>query len=77
MAPGTARPQLAYHPVMGHLIRHPLSSVLLLLVALFVVFFLVLPALSLVFHLVIAVAIIWVLLSLFRFHRGHQASRRS
>jgi hypothetical protein len=45
------------------------------LVALFVVFFLVLPALSLLFHLVLLVAIVWVVLSLFRFHRNHQQKR--
>ena len=55
-----------------HLVRHPLMVVLLALVALFVVFFLVLPALSLIFHLILLVAIVWVGLSLFRFHRSHQ-----
>lgn len=50
--------------------------VLLVLVALFVVFFLILPALSLIFHLAIALAIIWVVFSLFRVHQHHQASRK-
>jgi uncharacterized membrane protein YuzA (DUF378 family) len=57
---------------MKHLLRHPLAAVLLALVVLFVALFLVLPALSLIFHLVIGLAIIWVLLSLFRVYRHHQ-----
>ncbi|MGC8474194.1 MAG: hypothetical protein ACP5PW_07295 [Candidatus Dormibacteria bacterium] len=57
---------------MTHLLRHPLSLVLVVLVALFVIFFVVLPALSLIIHVVIALAIIWTVLSLFRFHRNHK-----
>ena len=57
---------------MKHLLRHPLAAVLLALVVLFVAFFLVLPALTLIFHLVIGLAIIWVLFSLFKVYRHHQ-----
>ena len=56
---------------MTHLLRHPLSLVLVVLVALFLIFFVVLPALSLIIHVVIALAIIWTVLSLLRFHRHH------
>jgi uncharacterized membrane protein YuzA (DUF378 family) len=66
---------------MTHLLRHPLSLVLVILVALFVIFFVVLPALSLIIHVVIALAIIWTVLSLFRYHQHHrrreQAPRKS
>lgn len=57
------------------MVRHPLMLVLIGLVVLFAVFFLLVPVLSLIFHLVLLAAIVWVVLSLFRFHRGH--SRRS
>ncbi|MHB1576286.1 MAG: hypothetical protein ACYCX9_07220 [Candidatus Dormibacteria bacterium] len=57
---------------MKHLLRHPLAAVLLALVVLFVAFFLVLPALALIFHLVIGLAIIWVLFSLFKVYRHHR-----
>ena len=56
---------------MKHLLRHPLAAVLLALVVLFVAFFLVLPALALILHLVIGLAIIWVLFSLFKVYRHH------
>ncbi|MHB1525755.1 MAG: hypothetical protein ACYCZN_05695 [Candidatus Dormibacteria bacterium] len=62
---------------MRHLLRHPLSLVLLVLVVLFVAFFLVLPAISLIFHLLIGLAIIWVGFSLFRVYRHHQSPRNS
>ncbi|MGH7609549.1 MAG: hypothetical protein ACREOD_06380 [Candidatus Dormibacteria bacterium] len=56
---------------MRHLLRHPLMFLLGGLVVLFVVFFLILPALSVLFHLVILAAILWVVLSLWRVHRHH------
>jgi len=51
--------------------------VLLVLVVLFVAFFLVLPALSLIFHLLIGLAIIWVLFSLFRVVQHHRPAGKS
>ena len=61
---------------MKHLIRHPLAGALAILVALFVIFFLILPALGLIAHLVIAIAIIWVLYSLFNVYRRHQPTNK-
>ncbi len=57
---------------MKHLLRHPLSAVLLALVVLFLAFFVVLPTLTVIFHLIIGLAIIWVLFSLFKVYRHHQ-----
>lgn len=68
---------LPYHLHMKHLLRHPLSAVLLVLVVLFVLFFVVLPAASLIIHLLIGLAIIWVLFSLFRVFQHHQPATRS
>ncbi|HUY97802.1 MAG TPA: hypothetical protein VMW47_09345 [Verrucomicrobiae bacterium] len=58
------------------LLRHPLTAVVLGLVVLFVVFFLILPALSVLLHLVVAVAIVWAAVSLFRAHRHHRSQSR-
>jgi len=60
---------------MKHLLRHPLSFVLVGLGVLFVLFFVILPALSLLLHLVVAAAIVWAAVSLFHAHRRHQAAR--
>jgi len=73
----TLRRRPAYHQRVRHLLRHPLSLVLLVLVVLFVAFFLVLPALSLIFHLLIGLAIIWVLFSLFRVVQHHRSPRQT
>lgn len=62
---------------MTHLLRHPLSLLLVVLVALFVLFFVVLPALSLIIHVVIALAIIWTLFSLVRYHQNHRRQDRA
>ncbi len=62
---------------MTHLLRHPLSLVLVVLLALFVIFFVVLPALSLIIHVVIAVAIIWTVLSLFRYQQHYRRRPRA
>ncbi|MDA8395448.1 MAG: hypothetical protein M0T72_09460 [Candidatus Dormibacteraeota bacterium] len=62
---------------MTHLLRHPLSLVLVVLLALFAIFFVVLPALSLIIHVVIAVAIIWTVLSLFRYQQHHRRQARA
>ena len=59
-----------------HLVRHPLAVVLVGLVALFALFFVVLPALALLAHLALGIAIIWAVVSLLRFHRRHQARTR-
>ncbi|MHB8395038.1 MAG: hypothetical protein ACYDC5_11160 [Candidatus Dormibacteria bacterium] len=48
--------------------RHRRLLTLVVLVVLFLLFFAVLPTLTVIFHLLIGVAIIWVLFSLFR-HR--------
>ncbi len=61
---------------MKYLLRHPLTFVLVGLVALFVLFFVVLPALSLLLHLVVAVAIVWAGLSLLRAYRRHRGGHR-
>lgn len=71
----TSGGSVAYYQHMKHLLRHPLAAGLLALVVLFVAFFMILPALSLIIHLVIAVAIIWVIFSLFQVYRRHQPSR--
>ena len=42
-----------------HLVRHPLSALLVILVVLFFVFFLLAPLLHLIFDLLVIAAIIW------------------
>ncbi len=49
-------------------LRHRRLLAVVVLVVLFLLFFAVLPTLSVIFHLLIGVAIIWVLFSIFR-HR--------
>lgn len=58
-----------------HLVRHPLSAVLLVLVALFFVFFVLPPLLHLIFDLVVLAAVVWAVMGLMRFHR--KTRRRS
>ncbi len=60
-----------------HLARHPLAWTLVVLVALFVVFFVILPALSVIIHVLIGLAIIWALFSLVRMsHRRPDPAKR-
>lgn len=57
-----------YHRLVIRSLRHRRLLAVVVLVVLFLLFFAVLPTLSVIFHLLIGVAIIWVLFSIFR-HR--------
>ena len=57
---------------MMHLVRHPLSAVLLVLVILFFIFFVLSPLLHLIFALVVLFAIVWVVSALMSVHREHR-----
>jgi membrane protein YdbS with pleckstrin-like domain len=59
---------------MMHLVRHPLSAILLVLVVLFFVFFVLSPLLHVIFDVLVVLAIIWVVMKLVSFHRRYRTS---
>ena len=56
-----------------HLVRHPLSALLVILVVLFFVFFLLAPLLHLIFDLLVIAAIIWAVMELVRFQHNYRS----
>ena len=55
-----------------HLVRHPLSALLLVLVALFFIFFVLPTLLKVIFDLLLVLAILWVVSKLMSFHRKYR-----
>ncbi|MGA3184163.1 MAG: hypothetical protein ABSE52_06150 [Candidatus Dormibacteria bacterium] len=61
---------------MMHLVRHPLSAILLLLVVLFFIFFILPTLLHWIFDVLVVLAILWVAAKLLGYHRKYTASNR-
>ncbi len=59
-----------------HLVRHPLSAILLLLVVLFFIFFILPTLLHWIFDVLVVLAILWVAAKLLGYHRKYTASNR-
>jgi hypothetical protein len=59
---------------MMHLVRHPLSALLLVLVILFCIFFVLPTLLHVIFDVLVVLAILWVVSKLMSFHRKYRTS---
>jgi hypothetical protein len=57
-----------------HLVRHPLSAILLVLVVLFFIFFILPTLLHWIFDVLVILGILWVVMKLFGYHRKYTAS---
>jgi len=62
--------------VMMHLVRHPLSALLLVLVVLFFIFFILPTLLHWIFDIVVVLAIIWVVMKLMGYHRRYTSGAK-
>jgi hypothetical protein len=59
---------------MRHLVRHPLSAVLLVLIVLFFIFFVLPTLLHVIFDVLVVLAILWVVMKLMSFHQKYRTS---